>query len=88
MALPRTVPVLVDDETARRIDRRLAAGGYADAGDVVARGIEALEDEEQVLETWLREVVGPSVDAYRADPANTVPVEDIMDRLRARRSRA
>ena len=71
-------------EHAAYIDARVADGTYTSASEVVRAGLRALQERDAVLERWLREDVARTYDAALAQPDSLRPLEDVMDRLRAR----
>lgn len=69
-------------EDAAFVERRLRAGGYASASEVIGAGLRALREQEAAVEFWLRDEVGPVFDAMRADPTRGIPAREVLDRLR------
>ena len=71
-------------EHAAYIDARVVDGTYASASEVVRAGLRALQERDAAMERWLREDVARTYDAALAQPDSLRPLEDVMDRLRAR----
>lgn len=63
----RTVTVPAED--ADFIDAQVENGAYASTTDVIRAGLVALKDQDEAIEDWLHNVVGPTYDAIKADPS-------------------
>ncbi|MCB2054457.1 MAG: type II toxin-antitoxin system ParD family antitoxin [Geminicoccaceae bacterium] len=79
--------VHLPEEQAAFIDRLVASGAYASASEVVRAGLRALEERDAAVEHWLREEVAPVYDATRDEPARSLPIDTVFDRLRARHAK-
>jgi hypothetical protein len=67
-------------EAAARLERLAAV--YPSAEAAVADALEALEENlSPALDAWLHNVVGPRLDAMRADPASSLSAEQVRKRL-------
>jgi antitoxin ParD1/3/4 len=66
------------------IEAKIRSGSYGSASEVVGAGLQALQDQDAALESWLREEVAPVFDAMKAEPARGIPVTTAFDRIRAR----
>jgi Arc/MetJ-type ribon-helix-helix transcriptional regulator len=62
---------------------RVAAGDFPDESAGVAQALRLAFDEDAALEAFLREAVVAAHAEHRADPEAAIPVEAVMDRLRA-----
>lgn len=71
---------------AAEIERLLADGVCADAGDVVVAGLEALAAQEAGLDAWLRQEVAPVAAAMAADPSRAMTPEQVREAIRAHRA--
>ena len=71
-------------EHAAYIDAKVASGAYATASEVVRAGLRALQERDAAVERWLREGVGPTYDATKADPSRRLPAEKVFAEIRAR----
>jgi putative addiction module CopG family antidote len=69
---------------AEEIERKVESGNYASVSEVMRDGLRALFERDAAIERWLREEVGQSFDAYKADPASAIPADQVMSRLRER----
>lgn len=75
----KPVTVTLGPLTAMAQDR-VAAGRYASVSEVVRAGLRALEREEQALDAVLR----ARVEEALADPAPSIPQDEVFAALRAR----
>lgn len=70
-------------EQSDYIDRLVTSGTYASANDVISVGLNALQNQQESLEHWLREDVAPVYDAMQENPDRAIPPETVFARLRA-----
>jgi len=70
-------------EMADAVKAKVATGEYATESEVIRDGLRILLARDRMVETWLREQVGPAFDAVKADPASAVTVVGIRARLAA-----
>lgn len=81
------------EEQAEYIDKKVEAGEFASASEVVRAGLRALKERDEAVERWLREEVGPTYDRIKADPSVALPADEVFadiqrlheERLRQRR---
>ena len=75
---------------AEIVERKVQSGHYASVSEVLRDGVRALIDRDAAFEKWLREDAAASYDAYKADPSNVIPGDELMERImkRARERRA
>ena len=71
-------------EQAAFIDRLVETGTYATSSEVIRAGLRALQERDAAVERWLREEVAPTYDAWRADPSQVIPIDEVFDDVRAR----
>lgn len=69
--------VTLPNEMAALVRAKVASGEYASESEVIREGLRALGARERALDDWLRQQALPSYDAYRADPATGIPLEDV-----------
>jgi antitoxin ParD1/3/4 len=79
--------ITLPNEMAEQIEKKVESGAYASVSEVVREGIRTLLDRDVALEKWLREDVVRSLEEYEADPASAIPVDEVLDRVRARVAR-
>lgn len=77
MRSTRQFSVTLPDEMAALVRTRVASGEYASESEVIREGLRALAARERASDDWLRQQALPSYDAYRADPARGIPLEDV-----------
>ena len=70
-------------EMADAVKAKVATGEYATESEVIRDGLRILLARDRMMETWLREQVGPAFDAIKADPTSAVTVDGIRARLAA-----
>jgi antitoxin ParD1/3/4 len=68
--------VTLPDEMAALVRAKVASGEYASESEVIREGLRALHARERAMEDWLRQRALPAYDAYRADPARGMSLED------------
>ena len=55
-------------EMADAVKTKVATGENATESEVIRDGLRILLARDRMMETWLREQVGPAFDAIKADP--------------------
>ncbi|MGV3552493.1 type II toxin-antitoxin system ParD family antitoxin [Rhizobium sp.] len=82
--------ITLPHEMAEFVEARVQSGHYASVSEVLRDGVRALLERDAVFEKWLREEAAASYDAYKADPSNVIPADQVMERImkRARDRRA
>ncbi len=88
-AMPSTQDfnITLPQDLAEVIEGKIKSGDYASVSDVVRDGVYALIERDAAVEQWLRDEVIAGHQEYLADPSKGVPAEDILARVKARRSR-
>ena len=90
MSATRTMTFELSEEAAMEIDARIASGVYEDAGEFLRETVEtSLSAQRPDVERWLREEVGPTYDAYKADPSRLMSEDEafaLLDQLVSSRS--
>jgi antitoxin ParD1/3/4 len=79
MSVTEQVTITLPTEIVRLVREKVANGTYASESDVIREGLSALQDKELEIETWLREHVAPTYDAYKANPERAVPLQAVVD---------
>lgn len=82
----RELSVTLPTELVQAVRARVASGEYASASDVVREALGALALRERPQELWLRDQVGPAMDALAADPARARGADHIRAVLAAERA--
>lgn len=78
-ALSITLP----HDMAAMVKAKVASGEYATESEVIRDGLRTLQARDKAVEAWLRSEVTKSYDELQADPGLGIPIEKIMDRVRA-----
>lgn len=81
---PTKRTISLSSEQSRYVDRLVADGRYGSASEVVKAGLDALSEQDEVVERWLRDDVVPVVDAMRADSSRAIPAAEVFGELRNR----
>ena len=87
----RRLSIELPDEMAEIVDARIASGRNADASDVIAEALELLAEQDEPLEDWVVEELKAGYDAWKANPTDVIPIEEVnarLDRERALRRAA
>jgi putative addiction module CopG family antidote len=74
-------------EMAEVIEKKVESGAYASVSEVVREGVRALIERDAAVEKWLREEVVKGYDEYMADPSSAIPIEEVMNHIRAGREK-
>lgn len=72
-----TLPI----EMANKVKAKVASGDYASESEVIREGLRALDERDAVVEKWLRDEVAPTYDAYKANPDQTLSLDEVYERL-------
>ena len=70
-------------DMAEIVERKIKSGAYATVSEVVRDGVRALLERDAAVEQWLREEVVAGHQEYMADPSKGVPVDTIVERIKA-----
>ena len=73
-------------EMAEAVERKIQSGAYASVSEVMRDGVRALIEQDAAIERWLREDVISGHAEHLADPSKAVPAQDLLRRIKARRS--
>lgn len=70
-------------ELASMVKAKVQAGGYASESEVIREGLRALQERDAVVERWLKDEVGPTLDRHRAARSRAASLDEAFDRLDA-----
>ena len=73
-------------DMAEVVERKIQSGAYASVSEVMRDGLRALIERDAAMERWLHEGVVPGHIDHLADPSKAVPAEDLLGRIKTRRS--
>ncbi len=73
-------------EMAEMVERKIQSGAYASVSEVMRDGIRALMERDAAVERWLKEEVVTGHMAHVAEPETGVPADQVLARLKARRT--
>ncbi|MBV8359198.1 MAG: type II toxin-antitoxin system ParD family antitoxin [Deltaproteobacteria bacterium] len=71
---------------AQAIERKVKSGAYASVSEVVRDGVRMVLERDAAVERWLREEVVSGHREYLANPAQGVPADAVLHRIKARRA--
>ena len=75
--------ITLPQDMAELVESKVRSGSYASVSDVMRDGLAALLEGDAAIERWLRDEVVKSYDDFKANPAEAVPADQVMDRVRA-----
>jgi putative addiction module CopG family antidote len=75
------ISIVLADDLARLVREKVASGRYATEADVVRDGLEALKVADETVETWLRDRVAGTFDAWRGQPDDVRSLDDVRHAL-------
>ena len=81
-----SLKVNLPSELAEAMRRKVEAGEYASAEDMLQAGIRSLLERDDSLEKWLREEIVTGHAEYLADPSQAMQADEVLPHLRARRA--
>ena len=81
MGATRKVVLELPEEDALLLDALVASGQHVSPASAVSDALRLYREGDDALESWLRETVGPTVDAVRAAPSTTRTGEQVLKRL-------
>lgn len=84
MVAMRKITVEVPEDVARRLERRLAAGGYADESAIVTASLTAQLDQDESFERWTGDDLQTALADWRAAPDAVRPAAEVFDGALAR----
>jgi len=83
MRTTQQMSITLPHELATMVKAKVQAGGYASESEVIREGLRALQERDAVVERWLKDEVGPTLDRLRADPSRAAPIDEAFGRLNA-----
>ncbi len=66
------------EEQAAFIDAKVESGEYVSGSEMVREGIRGLQEDELVLQEWLRREVLPAVEELEANPDLARPADEVF----------
>ena len=68
-------------DMAAMVKAKVASGEYVTESEVIRDGLRAPLARDAAVESWLRDEVAKSNDAYEADPKSGSPADEVMARV-------
>ena len=87
MGTTERLSITLPNDMANAVRAKVKAGEYGNESEVVRDGLHALFAQDDAVETWLHDQVGPAYDALKADPSRGITPEGVRAYL-ARLQRA
>jgi len=75
--------ITLTSDQAAYVESLVSSGKYASASEVVQAGLHALKAHQHFVRRWLRTDVAPVYDLMVADPSRGIPIDDVIEQLRA-----
>ena len=79
----QAISITLPHDMAAMVKAKVASGEYATESEVIRDGLRTLQARDLALESWLRGVVAKSYDEFAANPDSSIPIDEVMARLRA-----
>ncbi len=86
MRATKQLSITLPLEMAEAVESKIKSGGYASVSEVVRDGVRALLERDAAVERWLRDEVAAGHAEYLADPSKAVPADEILARIKVRRT--
>lgn len=80
--------ITLPNDMADAVKYKVKAGEYASESEVIRDGLRVLMARDRVVESWLRNQVGPAYDALKADPSSAFTADQVRSRLAAEHAKA
>jgi len=78
--------ITLPHDMAEAVERKIQSGAYASVSEVMRDGVRALMERDAAVERWLREEVVSGHAEHLANPSKAIPVEEVLPRIKARRT--
>ena len=88
MRTTQQLSITLPNEMADVVKAKVQTGEYATESEVIRDGLRALLARDRIVESWLRQEVGPAYDALKADPSRAVSADQVRARLAAEHAKA
>jgi Arc/MetJ-type ribon-helix-helix transcriptional regulator len=86
MTAMRKIEIELPEHLAEAIDRQVADGDYVSPSDAIVHALEDTPRNDPVVEHWLRAEVLPTIERRQREQTQGIPIEQIMEELKARRA--
>ena len=73
--------ITLPHDMAAMVKAKVASGEYVTESEVIRDGLRAPLARDAAVESWLRDEVAKSNDAYEADPKSGSPADEVMARV-------
>lgn len=85
MEATKRLDIELPEELAEAVSAQVASGRFANASEVIQEGLRLLDEADAPLEPWVREELAAGYDAWKANPTDGVPIEEVSARLEEER---
>ena len=83
MRTTRQFSITLPNDMADVVKAKVETGEYATESEVIRDGLRILMARDRVVENWLKDQVGPTYDALKADPSRASSVSQVRAKLAA-----
>lgn len=88
MRTTQQLSITLPNEMADVVKAKVRTGEYATESEVIRDGLRVLLARDRIVESWLRQEVGPAYDALKADPSRAISSDQVRARLAAEHAKA
>jgi len=81
MSALREIRILVPENVENLLLRKMETGEYASEADLIADGLAAIEERDDVVEYWLANDVAQAYDRWHADPSRSISLDEAFESL-------
>ena len=81
MSVIQKISVELPDDVARIVRDQIAAGRYASDSEAVVEALRSAHEEDQAIDAWLRNELGPAIDEIQAGTATLLTSDEVRERL-------
>lgn len=83
LGMSKKLTIELSDELASFAQAKVAAGEYISMDEAVAAGVRNLQEQDAMIDRWVKEEVIPTYDRWKAGLEKTFSEEETFARVRA-----
>lgn len=84
MRTTQSLSITLPTDMAQMVKAKVASGEYATESEVIRDGLRTLQARDAAVEEWLKTEVAVTYDAYRQNPDQAIPADQVMAGLERR----